>query len=271
MPRSDALRFEPLLDLPADHEPDALWFAFVGEEVVLSEHGRVPTAAELGVEPTRTVPLGRLDGRLCVAVELPTTPTGLAAYGLRQLWGMLDEAQWTVAGRARQMLAWDADHRHCGRCGAATFVATGERSRTCSACAFASYPRLAPAIIVLVERADGAALLCHGVRFPRVSYSCLAGFVEPGESLEEAVHREVYEEAGITIADVRYVASQPWPFPGSLMVGFEARHADGELRLDPTEIVDGGWFHRHDLPPLPPYPSIARSLVDRWIARGATS
>jgi NAD+ diphosphatase len=261
--------FEPLLDLPAEQEPDALWFAFVGEELVVTAAGLVPTAAELAFTPMRTVPLGRLDGRLCIGAELDAVPVGLEAHGLRPLWSVLGDPHWTVAGRARQMLAWDADHRHCGRCGSPTVIASGERARTCTACGHASYPRLAPAIIVLVERADGAALLCHGVRFPRVSYSCLAGFVEPGESLEEAVHREVFEEAGITLRDVRYVSSQPWPFPGSLMVGFEAHHADGELRLDPSEIVDGGWYTRDDLPPLPPYPSIARSLVDAWIARGA--
>ena len=257
--------------MPDEPEPDALWFAFVGEEMLVTAAGMVPTAGELSADPVRTVALGRLDGRLCVGAELAAVPDGLQAHGLRPLWSVLGDPHWTVAGRARQLLAWDADHRHCGRCGAPTEPAAGERARTCPACGHAAYPRLAPAIIVLVERADGAALLCHGVRFPRVSYSCLAGFVEPGESLEEAVHREVYEEAAITLSDVRYVSSQQWPFPGSLMVGFEARYADGTLALDPSEIVDGGWFHRDALPPLPPYPSIARGLVDAWIARGAPS
>jgi NAD+ diphosphatase len=123
-------------------------------------------------------------------------------------------------------------------------------------------------MIVLVERDDGRALLARGRAFPIPMYSCLAGFVEPGETLEEAVHREVFEEVGIEIDDVRYWASQPWPFPHSLMLGFNARHASGDIVVDETEIVDAQWYERDDLPPIPPGMSIARRLIDDWIARG---
>ena len=180
----------------------------------------------------------------------------------------MPEPLWTLAGRALQTLAWNRDHAFCGRCGTPTEHLPGERARGCPNCGLAAYPRLAPAVIVLIER-DGAALLCHGVRFPGRMYSCLAGFVEPGESLEECVHREIREEAGIEVRDLRYAGSQPWPFPHSLMVGFSAQYAGGDLVLDPSEIVDGGWYRPDALPDLPPYPSIARRLIDEWIARVA--
>jgi NAD+ diphosphatase len=265
------MRFEPLVDLPAVPEPDALAFAFSGD-LLLARDGQPLTAAELdGLEP---LPLGRLDGRLCLAYELPDgyeAADGLELEHLRALWGRLPDPLWTLAGRALQTVAWYRDHAFCGQCGTPTDHLPGERARGCPACGLTAYPRLAPAVIVLIER-DGAALLCHGVRFPGKMYSCLAGFVEPGESLEECVHREIGEEAGIEVTDLEYAGSQPWPFPHSLMVGFFARYAGGELKLDPSEIVDGGWFYPDALPALPPYPSIARRLIDEWLARqGAVS
>jgi len=128
------------------------------------------------------------------------------------------------------------------------------------------FPRLAPAVITLVERDDGRALLARGVTFPIPLYSCLAGFVEPGEDLEGAVVREVREEVGITVGNVQYVSSQPWPFPHSLMIGFRAEYQSGDLLLQESEIVDANWYRRDDLPPIPPGISIARKLIDGWIA-----
>ena len=122
-------------------------------------------------------------------------------------------------------------------------------------------------MITLIER-DGEALLARGRTFPVPMYSCIAGFVEPGETMEEAVHREVREEVGVSITDVRYIASQPWPFPHSLMIGFEATWASGDIVIDETEIVDAQWFRADDLPMIPPGMSIARTLIDRWLARG---
>ena len=183
------------------------------------------------------------------------------------LWGQVDDTTWTVAGRAVQLVEWERTHRFCGRCGTPTEPAPGERARRCPACGLLAFPRLAPAIIVLVERDDGRALLARGATFPIPMYSCLAGFVEPGETLEEAVHREVLEEVGIEIDGVRYWASQPWPFPHSLMLGFNARYVGGELVLDETEIVDAKWYRHDDLPPIPPGMSIARRLIDDWVSR----
>ncbi len=183
------------------------------------------------------------------------------------VWGSVDEVVWTLAGRAVQLVDWVRSHRYCGRCGTPTEPAAGERARAARVRLLA-FPRLAPAIITLVERDDGRALLAHGRAFPIPMYSCIAGFVEPGETLEEAVHREVREEVGVEIAAPVYVRSQPWPFPHSLMLGFTARWVSGDIAVDEGELVDAKWFGRDELPAVPPSMSIARWLIDQWLERG---
>lgn len=128
-----------------------------------------------------------------------------------------------------------------------------------------AFPRLAPAVITLITDDSGRALLARGKSFPIPMYSCLAGFVEPGENLEEAVQREVREEVGLNVGDVRYHGSQPWPFPHSLMIGFTAKWKSGEIDIDAEEIIDANWYTRDDLPPIPPGVSIARRLIDAWV------
>ncbi len=185
------------------------------------------------------------------------------------LHGRVDDLRWTLAGRAVQLVEWDRTHRYCGRCATPTEPVVGERSRRCPACGLLAFPRLAPAVITLIER-DGAALLARGRAFPIPMYSCIAGFVEPGETVEDAVHREVREEVGVELAEVHYVASQPWPFPHSLMLGFEATWGSGEIEIDDTEIVDANWYRPDELPMIPPPLSIARTLIDRWLDRSST-
>ena len=211
--------------------------------------------------------LGDLDGEPCFARILDGGPPPDAiATPLRQLFGALTDEEFAIAGRALGLTAWDRDHRHCGRCGAATERSPKERVRTGVACGHTAYPRLSPAVIVLVER-DGRCLLARNARTRMPFFSTLAGFVEVGETLEECVAREVREEAGIELADIRYFGSQPWPFSGSLMVGFTARWARGELVGDPTEILDAAWFAPDALPVVPPRLSIARALIDDFVRR----
>jgi NAD+ diphosphatase len=187
---------------------------------------------------------------------------------LRELYPMLGDAKFLMAGRATQLVEWSTTHKFCGRCATPTERVPGERCMRCPACGLLGYPRIAPAVIVLVWRGDEA-LLAHGARFPAPFYSTLAGFVEIGESLEETIVREVREEVGIDVKAPRYFASQPWPFPHSLMVGFFAEWAGGEIRADGTEILDARWFRRDDLSVLLPPPlSIARRLIDVWLAEG---
>ncbi|MDB4958532.1 MAG: family hydrolase, partial [Myxococcales bacterium] len=175
--------------------------------------------------------LGTLDGAPCFARSLArdeAPPEGTEPVPLRQLFGAISDQDFAVAGRALGLTAWDRDFQFCGRCAAATARSETERVRTCTACGHPSYPRLSPAIITLVER-DGRALLARNARFSLPFFSTLAGFVEVGESLEECVAREITEEAGIAIKDIRYFGSQPWPFSGSLMIGFTAQWASGEI------------------------------------------
>jgi NAD+ diphosphatase len=169
-----------------------------------------------------------------------------------------------MAGRGVQLLDWARTHRWCGRCGTPTEVAPGERARRCPACGLVVFPRLAPVVIMLVTRGDEC-LLARGVNFPGRTFSCVAGFVEPGESLEDAVRREVLEEVGVQLGEIRYRASQPWPFPHSLMIGFEAEWAGGEIVCQPSEIAEAGWFRWDALPELPGRIAIARWLIDAWV------
>lgn len=210
--------------------------------------------------------LGRLDGRDAFAVAAPADIAApFEVANLRFLYGDLDDTTFSVAGRATQIVDWAATHRYCGACATPTVRVDGERSMRCPACGLSAYPRIAPAIIVLVRKGD-LALLAHGARFPAPFYSTLAGFVEPGESLEECLLREVKEEAGIEVGNLRYFGSQSWPFPHSLMVGFFADYVGGDLVLDPTEIVDAKWFRHDELPMIPPPLSISRQLIDAWVA-----
>jgi NAD+ diphosphatase len=194
-------------------------------------------------------------------------PAGLEFADLRGLWGLLPEEEFWLAGRAFQIMDWDRTHLFCGRCGAPMQAKRDERAKLCPACGLLSYPRVAPAIIVAVVRGD-ALLLARARRFPTAMYSVIAGFVDAGESLEECVHREVREEVGLAVRDLAYFASQPWPFPHSLMVAFTARHAGGEIRIDGREIVDAGWYRAGSLPRIPERISVARRLIDWFVETG---
>ena len=272
-------RFTPGVTPPATiapHEP--IWFVVRGTSLLVTAGaGRraLPDdalATAIGGGGVAHY-LGAYDLSPCYAIEAAADaplPDGYEWVGLRVLYGGLEDALFPVAGRAVQVIDWDRTHRFCGACGRATEYAEGERAKRCPACGLSAFPRLAPAAIVLVER-DGAALLAHGVNFPARMYSTLAGFIEPGETLEEGAAREVFEEVGVRIGDLRYFGSQPWPFPHSLMVGFTARWVAGEIEPARHEIADARWFTPDDLPLLPGKISIARALIDDWLRRsGAT-
>lgn len=198
------------------------------------------------------------------AVSIPENtepPRGCSFAGLRSLLQLLSEEAASLAGRSCQLVHWDATHRFCGRCGTPTRPAEGETAKECPRCGLLSFPRISPAIIVAVVQGSRI-LLVQTHRHTGGVYSNVAGFVEPGETLEEAVERELDEEVGIRVRDIRYHASQPWPFPHSLMVGFSAEYAGGDLRICEKEIVDARWFDADDLPPIPGPHTIARRLID---------
>lgn len=216
--------------------------------------------------------IGSLEDEGWWAVDVPhgEDPSYGAAADLFAHYGAVSESEWLLAGRAVQTAEWLRTHRFCGRCATPTEPSSGERGLKCPACELVVYPRVAPAMITLVTRGapgpDQEALLARGVRFPRPMYSCLAGFVEPGEDLEGAVVREVKEEVGLDVDDVRYVGSQPWPFPHSLMVGFRANYVGGDIALEEEEILDANWYRKDDLPVIPPDISIAGKIIRQWLA-----
>jgi NAD+ diphosphatase len=271
-----ALRFQAALVPPEPSPAGAFWLAVRSSELLLVDDGgrpKVPLTtdlAELGLTTEAHHFLGTLDGIACFAAAVPDTgepAAGAAFHGLRPLWSLVDEELFALAGRAVQIVEWDRTHRFCGRCGTPTVRAEGERAKRCPACELLAFPRVSPAIIVRVTRGDEI-LLARGRRWAHeVMYSVLAGFVDPGESLEECVVREVREEVGIEVRDLRYFGSQPWPFPHSLMVGFTAEYAGGAITVEDEELIDAQWFRVDELPPIPPKISIARRLIDDFVER----
>lgn len=266
--------WSPAFDHGEQPQPLSLIFAFARERLLVLEAGErtsVPRRQDLPpdvLEGSRPIYIGRLDGATCFAVSLDFEPEleGARLRGLRELFLRLGEVQVAVAGRASQTVEWYLAHAFCGRCGAPTALSTSELARTCPDCGALHFPRITPAVIMLVERSERI-LLARNANFRGPFWSCLAGFVEPGETLEQAVRREVKEEVGLELAEVRYFGSQAWPFPSQIMIGFEATAAAGDLSLQDSEIVEAGWFGPGDLPQLPGPFSIARRLIDGWLAR----
>jgi NAD+ diphosphatase len=266
--------FQPAHVAPAALPPEAYGFAFRGGNLLVGGSAEAPTIPRLGelqasgVEGT-THYLGALGGIGCVALALRDDvpePAGWRPCGLRSLFFLVPEPLLALAGRAFQIVEWDRTHRYCGRCGTPTRDMPLERARECPACGLVAYPRISPAMMALVTRRHEI-LLARARRFPRGMYSALAGFVEPGETIEDCVHREIREEVGIEVHPPVYFGSQSWAFPHSLMIAYTAEYAGGTLRPDATEIEDAQWFTSDNLPPLPSRISIARRLIDATLAR----
>jgi len=265
--------FFPAVLPPAALSDRPLWFVVQGNGIVVRasvETVELPNTSELapwGLDPREAHYLGRIDERDCFAIESGAVQPGapFSIEGLRTLHERLDEVVFGVAGRAVQIVHFASVHRFCGRCGTATTRDVSVRCMRCPRCELTVYPPVSPAVIVLVRRGTEA-LLARSSRFTTGFYSTLAGFVEPGESLEETLRREVREEVGLEITNLRYFGSQPWPFPHSLMVGFVADHASGDIVVDGDEIEDARWFRADALPPIPPRLSIARKPIDAWVA-----
>jgi len=263
--------FTPLFAPPpgAAAAPDCASFIFYRGQLLVREAGlALPDAAllaRLGLESARLQPLGQLGERYCqtgwVDVE-PALPAGFAWRGLRSLFGEMDEDLLGVAARAAQIAEWARTHRFCGVCGGGTVLAVGERCFKCLDCGHSAYPRISPAMMVLIRRGESVLLAKH-VMHATQRFVPLAGFLEAGESIEEAIHREVFEEVGLRVHNLRYFASQAWPFPHSLMLAFTADYLDGEIRVDASEIAEARWFGPGDAWPEPvPQFSISSVLVD---------
>jgi NAD+ diphosphatase len=253
-----------------DVDDGTLAFAFVDGRMLVREAAQleIPELGRLGPEVRPAVgpiPLGALGRRPCVAVALDADPAGgLVPIGLRELFARLDEPTTAMVARASQTLEWWVAHAYCGRCGASTRLHDKERARVCSACGAVYFPRISPAVITLVHRGHEV-LLAHGHQMRPGFYALVAGFVEPGETLERAVAREVREEVGVEVTDLRYFGSQAWPFPSQLMVGFTARYAGGDIEVQESEITDASWFPIDALPSPANRPA-TYSIAGRLIA-----
>jgi NAD+ diphosphatase len=266
--------FLPAHRLPPAVRDDAYAFAWRDAKLLIGgglENPRLPTLALLrdaGLAGTLHY-LGELAGVPCVALALASDaaePAGLRYVGLRALFPAMADPLLALCGRAFQVVEWDRTHRYCGRCGKPTRDKPGERARECPGCGLVAYPRVSPAMMALVTRGREI-LLARARRFPPGTYSALAGFVEPGETIEDCVRREIREEVGVEVVPPVYFGSQSWAFPHSLMIAYTAEYAGGTLRPDATEIEDARWFDPDHLPPLPSRVSIARRLIDATVAR----
>ncbi len=270
--------FVPAFQPPNDESRSALWFIFEKNKILINcTHGAciIPdddTIKAGGITLTHNIFLGTLGDRNCYAAQWPfgvPAPEPYSWIDLRALLDTISEELFWIAGLANQLLDWEQSHRFCGHCGRPTKDKADERAKYCPACGLINYPRLSPAIIVAVVK-DNKLLLARNRRFKNSFFSVLAGFVEPGETLEACVRREIREEVSLEVGNIRYFGSQPWPFPNSLMVGFMADYADGEIQVDNAELVEAEWFPAHSLPRVPSRISIARQLIDWFISSRKT-
>jgi NAD+ diphosphatase len=271
--RGARMAFKPAYNVLQPRTDADQWFVIQDEKLVVREIGdrlSIPRFRDLGpleayLEDAQF--FGRTAETSCFLAGLPraaSLPEGLVRRGLFEIRNLVPTEVFLAAGCAAQLIRWNRNHHYCGRCGRPTIEKTDERARECPVCVIDFHPRVSPAVIVAVVR-DDRLLLATSDRFRSGFWSVLAGFVEPGETLEECLAREVYEEVGVTVTNVEYFGSQPWPFPDSLMLGFTAEYAGGEIRADGVEISAAGWFGADDLPEVPPRTSIAGELIEWFV------
>ncbi len=268
-------RFVPQHRLPDDIDvtalvyADALLFVWQGNRLLWCDADHFPLGTlPDGLTIRRHALLGKLDGRFVLTLEVADgveAPAGFSWTGLRSLFSQIDVGWVALAGRSFQVLEWERTHQFCGCCAAPMRMRSHERGRECTACSFVAYPRISPVVMGLVVR-EGQLLLARSPHFAPGMYSAVAGFVEVGESLEQALVREIQEETGIRAGNFQYFDSQPWPFPHSLMIAYTAEYLSGEPVPQPDEIEDVRWFDLKALPLLPPPISIAGRLIRAVVA-----
>jgi NAD+ diphosphatase len=265
------------IESPPNKTEPSLWFVFRSNDLLVrlsDKAASIPCVidmSELNLHPVRERFLGTNDGRLCYSAEVPADtepPAGMSFRGLRALFELLDEELFWIAGRALHILGWERTHRYCSRCSTPFEMKSDELAKSCPVCGLIDYPRISPAVIVAVIR-DHEILLAHAHHFPEGYYSVIAGFVEAGETLEGCIRREIREEVGIEVENIRYFGSLPWPFPNSLMIAFTSDYGSGTISIDGNEIADAGWYRADNLPKIPGRVSIARRLID-WFVENHT-
>ncbi len=267
-------RYKPSVNPESDSDTQSYWFIFNSDNMLLNQKSslNIPfhnDLDEINLEPIRKHYLGTLEDHPCYVVEVDpeTVPyDGMEFIDLRSLYEILDEDLFLLAGRAVQILNWDKNHVYCGKCGTKTETLSDENAKVCPNCGFTSYTRLSPAVITAIIKDDKILMAKHSYGLKN-RYTLVAGFLEAGETLEEAVKREVMEEVGLEVKDIKYFGSQPWPFPNSLMIGFTAKYADGKIRVDGNEIVDAKWFNANEVQRFPSNMSISSDLLDWFLEK----
>lgn len=258
---------------------DPLYFLIKDQEIIVKRGQHrcwTPSGTDIAIyelDLKQAHFLGSYNEHLCYALEFPkdlAISDSLQSITLRDAFTQFSSSDIQAISLAKQILTWDRNFRFCGRCGQPTIELSKERAKVCTRCGLMNYPRLSPSIIVSVVK-DEHILLARSERFPEGMYSVLAGFVEPGETLEDCIQREVEEEVGVEVHNIHYFGSQNWPFPHSLMIGFTAEYLSGEIRIDNDEIVDAQWFTAHELPKIPGHYSIARKIIDHFCENSLSS
>jgi NAD+ diphosphatase len=268
MPRESIYkRYQPENRPKYKNSSKAYWFVFNSDKILINvKNNTIPFIKDLeefNLNPLRKIYLGTLMGHSCYAAEVEDTayPEGWDFKDLRYIYSNLEEDIYLLAGRAIQIINWDKNHQFCGKCGTPTETMDDEMAKFCPECGFTSFTRLSPAVITAIVK-DRRLLMAKHTYTRSNMYGLIAGFVEAGETLEEAVKRETMEEVGLKVKNIKYFGSQPWPFPHSLMIGFTAEYESGEIEVDGEEIAHAKWFGVNDLPVMPSRISIARELID---------
>ena len=272
MPKSIYRRYNPLVTPKCASNTPNYWFIFNHDKLLINPKNELKllftdNLKNFFIFPIREHYLGTLDSHDCYVAEvMPETslPEGMAFEDLKQLYHVLDEDIFILAGRAIQIINWDKDHQFCGKCGTPTQKRKYENAKKCPECGHMEFPRLSPAVITAIVK-DGKLLMAKHSYGLKDRYSLIAGFVEPGETIEEAVERETMEEVGLKVKNVQYFGSQPWPFPHSLMLAFTAEYENGEIKVDEKEIVDADWFYPDEIRRMPSKISIASELIEWFI------
>lgn len=251
------------------HTGEDLWFIFKGNELLVDAESMKPYQIK---DPLliRSFYMGTYDGHHIHVGEMDLSakdPSGALLVNLKMLYSKMDEELYAIAGRASQLLAWERTHQFCGQCANKMVDSEKERAKVCPVCKLIEYPKIAPVMMALIERGDEI-LLARGYHFQKGVYSILAGFVDPGETLEQCVKREISEEVGLEVEELKYFGSQSWPFPNSLLIAFICKWKSGEIQIDPVEIEDARWFKKDQLPPIPPKLSIAHHVIQTVLRGG---
>jgi NAD+ diphosphatase len=268
--------FTPAVKAIKEELEPAYWFIFYHDELLISDadvkcSNHIPFISDIKNFRSNMSDiqyLGLVDGKdsYIASSSEKFSLEGHVFMGLRRLFGDIEDDWYWLANRAFHLNYWKKKNRYCGSCGEAMHISEDEVAMKCKRCGNIVYPRISPAVIVAITKGEQI-LLAHAARFTGGMYSVIAGFVEPGETLEECVRREIMEEVGLCVRNIRYFASQPWPYPDSLMIAFTAEYESGDIRIDDKEITDANWYSRDDLPELPLNVSVARKLINAWLSK----